>query len=222
MTPLFVVATIILFLSLEWVVGRVRQRKAQAAPALQPAGQPYPLRIPEGVFFAKSHTWLNLFPSGQVRLGIDDFVGRLLEKPEVTLMKRAGESVERGDPILILKEGDHRLTIRSPLAGDILAVNGDLADDPDLMREVLFSKGWAYTLRPRRPEELRTFMLGDESRAWMKAEFRRLRDLFAGAGLNGALVPVMLQDGGPPVAGALKHLDSEGWRRFEEEFLQEN
>jgi len=222
MTPILVVATIIFFLSMDWVVQRVRARKAAAlaAPPPQAIDKTYPLRIPAGVFFAKSHTWLNLFPSGKVRLGVDDFVGSVLDDPEVSFMRTIGEHVDKGDPLLLLSEGDRQLIIRSPISGEIVALNPEIERNPSVMRKMLFSNGWAYTIQPKRAEELRALMLGEESRTWMGIEFRRLRDLLAGAGAQGALAPAALQDGGVPVAGLLRHLGASEWKKFEDEFLK--
>ncbi len=222
MTVLLVVATIVAFLTADWIVQLRRQKKAAlAAAAHQPVGRSYPLRVPEGVFFAKSHTWLNLFPSGKVRLGVDDFVGSALDNPEVSFMRTVGDKVEKGDPLLILSKGDRQLIVRSPISGEIVSLNPDLERNPGAMRETLFSTGWAYTIQPKQAQELRGLLLGEESRAWMSKEFGRLRDLLAGAtGMQGVPVPALLQDGGAPVAGVLGQLDAAAWKKFEDEFLQ--
>jgi len=188
-----------------------------AAQALQAS---YPMRIPEGVFFARSHTWLNLFPSGRVRLGVDDLVGSLLDNPEVTFMRSPGERVEKGDPLLSLGAGDKHLIVRSPISGEILSVNNELENNPALMREKLFSDGWAYTIRPKGVEELRTMLLGEATRQWMAEEFQRLRDMLAGVTDHRQLAPATLHDGGAPVPGLLKNLDASGWKKFESEFLK--
>lgn len=221
MTAIFVIVTIIFFLSVDWAARRFQRKKAVvSAPALQIAGKPYPLRVPEGIFFAKSHTWLNLFPSGKVRMGVDDFIGRLMERPQVTLLKREGEPVAKGEPLIVLKEGDRQLTVRAPITGEILTVNNRLETTPGLMREELFSNGWAYVLRPNKFKELTALLFGEESRDWMLGEFRRLRDLLARVVPTGTLAPAALQDGGVPVAGILKHVNEDVCRRIEEEFLK--
>ncbi len=220
MTVIFFVATIIFFLSLDWIVQRLKKEKAgDTAIVPQTLSTANPLRVPEGVFFARSHTWLNLFPSGKVRLGVDDFVGTLMENPHLAFSLKAGDHVEKGDPLLVLEEGGRRITIRSPLAGEILSVNESLEKSPRLMRESLFSEGWAGSMRPRRLEELRSMLIGEESRSWMREEFVRLRDLLAGVA-PGRLAPAVLQDGGAPAPGLLKYLDQSRLQEFEEQFLQ--
>jgi glycine cleavage system H protein len=220
MTVIFVVMTILVFLTLEAVVRRVRAKKAVPAILGQTAPAAYPVRLPDGIFFARSHTWMNLFPSGKVRLGVDDFVGRLLEKPSVEYLKKVGDSVRKGEPLFALSEGGRTLTVRAPMSGRILGVNEELPRRPELLKENLFSEGWAYTIHPEKPSELRQMLLGDETRRWIPDEFRRLRDVFASVHSEENLVPALLQDGGPPVAGALKQMGADVWQNFEEEFLQ--
>lgn len=218
MTVLFVVATIIVFLGIDVIVRRVREQRAVHVAAPQPQVYVAPIRMPDGIFFARSHTWLNLFPSGKVRLGVDDFINRLFENPEITLLKKTGEWVQKGEPILVLQEGEHALTIRSPFKGYIIGFNEQLKEHPEFLTNALFSDGWAYTLMPERPSELRQMLLGEETRRWIADEFGRLRDVFAG--VKADVVPALLQDGGPPVAGAMKQMPDNVWKQFEQEFLQ--
>ena len=219
MTVLFVVGTIIFFLAVDFVV---RKMKGEAIlPAMQPVphGQ-YPIRIPDGIFFAKSHTWVNLFPSGQIRLGVDDFVGRLLERPEITLLKKPGDSIRKGDPLMLLKSASHVMTIRSPLEGDVVAVNEELPAHSEFLRNSLFDNGWGYVIKPGRLSEIKELLLGKEARAWVSSEFRRLRELLANIGNADAGELAFMQDGGLPAAGVLSSLDDETWKKFEQEFLQ--
>jgi glycine cleavage system H lipoate-binding protein len=220
MTVLFVILTIILLLGLDWVIQRVKREKGVgAAQPAQTAATPYPVRTPEGVFFAKSHTWMNLFPSGRIRLGVDDFVGSLMENPSVVFLKGQGDSIEKGEPILRLEDGEHLLTIRAPLSGEVLALNIDLEKSPNRMREALFSEGWAYTVRPRSLQDLRGMLLGTESRSWMFEELRRLREMLTGTAA-GQLATAYIQDGGAPSPGVFKQLDRAHWQQLEEQFLQ--
>jgi glycine cleavage system H protein len=221
MTVIFVVATILCLLGIDWCIRRLGSGGPAWGHAFRsPAPPLFPLRLPEGIFFAQSHTWLSLFPSGKIRLGVDDFVSGLLENPQIRLLREAGEQVEKGDPLLVLRLGEHHLTVRSPLSGRIEAVNRSLESRPELMRHALFSDGWAYAMQPARSEELMHLMLGSASRSWMASELARLRDLFAGACRGSVPVPTTLQDGGMPAPGALRLLRGSDWQRFEELFLQ--
>ena len=210
MTVLFVVLTIALFLVLDWLLHRGEE------PAKVPV-RTATVRVPGGVFFAPSHTWLNLFPSGRAWLGVDDFVLRLLDHPRVKFLAPEGARVGRGEPVLALEDRERRLVVKSPLDARVVHRNEALGRDAGLDPTMPFDDGWALELEPEKPRDLKSLLLGDETREWMREEHRRLRDLFASAGPQTS--PVMLQDGGTPVPGALRGVDDETWNRFEREFL---
>ena len=218
MTVLLVVTMIVFFLAIDWAVQRREARKGALAP-LPTAPQPIAMRYPQGIFFAKSHTWLNLFPTGVVRLGIDDFVSRLMQNPKLQFLKAEGDSVKRGEPLLQLTDGTHTLTVRSPLNGNVLRVNGELPEHPEQMREALFSNGWAFSIKPESVREVQSLFIGEETQSWIRGELARLRDFLAGAGPAVQTAPNFLQDGGISVEGALNGLDAQGWKKFESEFL---
>jgi glycine cleavage system H protein len=220
MTVIFVLGTIIFFLGLDWAHRRLsRQTSMQAVPAAAAAAAFRQPRVPEGIFFTKTHTWLNLFPSGKVRFGIDDFVSGLVGTPAVTLLRAEGTSVRRGDAIARLQNGSRSLTVFAPIDGDIVDVNGSIVEHPGLLREKTFSDGWLYSIAPRRSSDLKTFLLGTETASWMQNELQRLRDFFATSSQSNGLA-VALQDGGMPVDGALGEMDENAWSEFQQQFLQ--
>lgn len=216
MTVLFVVATVVVFLGIDWAVRRWRQQPSTSQELVKSP----PLRSPEGIFFTPSHTWLSLYPSGKIRLGVDDFISRLVANPAITLLKRTGDRICKGDPLIQLTEGGHSLTIRAPIDGEVLVVNEELSSNPSLLQEQLFSNGWGYVIKPSNLRDLKEMFIGQETKAWLRHEFQKLRDLFATRTKNGLLQPAFLQDGGPPIAGVLRTMDDDMWREIDQQFLQ--
>jgi glycine cleavage system H protein len=216
MTVLLFISTIIIFLTIDHFVRRSKSVAAAAQPVIRKA---IPFRTPAGIFFTKSHTWLSLFPSGKVQLGIDDFIARMFNTPSITLLKNDREQVKRGEAILKMREGKNEITVRSPINGTVEHVNSQLVKHPELMNENLFSEGWAYTITPARTDDLRTFYLGSETRTWLRDETGKLRDFFAHMGSTPDMVPVMLQDGGIPANGVMNKMNPDQCRNFENQFL---
>src|SRR5512147_2828859 len=139
MTVLLFISTIVVFLTIDYFVRRNKSTVAVAQPVLQKAS---PMRTPAGIFFSKSHTWLSLFPSGKVQLGIDDFLARMFTKPQITMLKHDTERVIKGEPIVLITEGKNEVIVRSPIEGVIENVNSSLSTNPKLLTEALFSEGW--------------------------------------------------------------------------------
>lgn len=213
MTVLLFISTIVVFLTIDYFVRRNKATAALAQPVIQKA---IPMRTPAGIFFTKSHTWLSLFPSGKVQLGIDDFLARMFSTPQITMLKKNSEHVAKGEPILRLSEGKNEVVVRSPIDGMIDTVNMTLAAKPALLSEALFSEGWAYTIRPSRTNDLRAFYFGEDTRVWLRQELGRLRDFFSNLA---APVPAFMQDGGLPAGGLMDNLNPDQCKKFENEFL---
>ncbi len=214
MTVLLFISTIIIFLSIDYFIRRSKKTAIAVQPELQKA---IPMRTPAGIFFSKSHTWLSLFPSGKVQLGIDDFLARMFTRPKITMLKRDSEQVTKGEPIVLIAEGKNEVVVRSPIEGVIENVNSVLSANPSLLAEALFSEGWAYTIKPTRTDDLRSFYLGEDTRVWLKHEMTKLRDFFAHLA---APSPAFMQDGGLPAAGLMDNLNPDQCRKFENEFLR--
>ncbi|MGE5315378.1 MAG: hypothetical protein ACM3Q4_11845 [Acidobacteriota bacterium] len=218
MTVLLFVATIITFLAIDYFVRRSKPAihgVAASAPAVHRVPS---MRLPEGIYFSKTHTWLNLFPSGKVHLGVDDFAGRMFANPHMTLLKKEGEAVRKGDAIIRLEEAGKSVALHAPLSGRITKRNARYTTaSGSTAADDLFLHGWAYQIEPNEGASVvKDCLLGTETRMWMKGELSRLRDFMAHAS---RFEPVMLQDGGEPMPGVLSHLSTDDCARFEEEFL---
>lgn len=214
MTVLLLISTIVFFLTVDYFVHRSKMRST--VPAVV---RVHALRFPDGIFFSKTHTWLNLFPSGKVQMGIDDFLMRMFEHPTLTLLKKEGEQVQRNEPIIKISEGEKELIVRSPLNGAILNQNTVIAGKSISQHTALFSDAWAYTVQPRQPKEIRNFLLADETKVWLKSELNKLRDFLAVSQPTPSLV--LLQDGGEPMPGVLSNAQHDVVKKFEQEFLNE-
>ena len=55
------------------------------------------LRIPQGIFFNKNHTWTHLGESGAAKVGLDDFLQHVLGNVKLTNLKNPGDSIKKGD-----------------------------------------------------------------------------------------------------------------------------
>ncbi len=215
MTVLLFVATILTFLGIDYLVRRTSREAQAPAVRRRPVSA---LQFPDGIFFSKTHTWLNLFPSGMVRLGVDDFVKRMFVSPQVTLLKAEGETVKKGEAIIRMHEGVNTFCVHSPIDGRITQRNmraGEASHD------AAFHNGWAYAIEPAGGAAVvRNFLLGRETTTWMKSELARLRDFMASAAAaKSEYASVWLQDGGEPMPGVLTAVSAEYCAAFEQEFL---
>ncbi len=233
MVAILVVFTIMLFIAADLIVQRIRARRAQPALASQPNAaavvdllvpslQPERFTLPGGLFFHRGHTWVNLLFSGQVKVGVDDFLQRLLGRMDAITLPPVGVEVKQGQPLAAIRQGGRRAMLLAPVDGVVCAVNGELAKAPGLLRRDPYTRGWLVALRPTNlAADLPRLTVGESALGWLKGELARLQE-FLHVTLTvkqDALVGATAMDGGVVADGLLEHMDDETWAGFQSNFL---
>ena len=134
MVALFVVATIIIFLGIDYFVQRAAKRKAALSPAAQVSAKPR-FMIPKGYFFGKGHTWVELLPDGLTRVGLDDFVQKILGPVGEVEPIPVNTIVRKGDKLFTVRQGGKEMSFRAPISGKVVAFNDDLSHSPGRVAE---------------------------------------------------------------------------------------
>lgn len=180
------------------------------------------LRIPQGIFYSRNHTWAHLEESGAARVGMDDLLQHVTGEVQFNGLKTPGEIIRQGDLLTEIHRDGKHLRIFSPISGEILDTNEDLAGSPGLVNEDPYRKGWIYRIKPANwKTETSTCYLAEEATSWAEKELERFKDFLAVSMKKHAAEPsmVVLQDGGELVDNALAHLPSGVWKDFQQEFL---
>ncbi|MBE0654309.1 MAG: glycine cleavage system protein H [Bacteroidales bacterium] len=180
------------------------------------------LKIPQGLFYGRNHTWAHLERSGIARIGLDDLLLHITGPVKVKHLKEAGERIQKGEVLAEIYQGEKLLRIESPLSGIIEKVNSDLNDNPGNLTLDPYGKGWLAAIQPENwvPETSSLFFSRDASR-WEMEELASLKDFIAleqkkyspGESL------VILQEGGELNIFPLSEMTIEVWRDFQEKFL---
>ncbi|MBI4841546.1 MAG: glycine cleavage system protein H [candidate division NC10 bacterium] len=199
-----------------------RPGKARVEDLLLPSLQSRRFVLPGGLFFHRGHTWANLLFSGQVKVGADDFLQRLLGHVDAVTLPPLGAEVKQGQPLATIRQGGRTATLTAPVDGVVCAVNGELAKAPGLLKRDPYTRGWLVALQPTNlAANLPGLAVGESALVWLKAELARLQEfLHATQTLKqDALVGVTAADGGLVADGLLEHLDDEAWAEFQSRFL---
>ena len=170
--------------------------------------------MPETLYYHRGHTWARPLDANTVLIGVDDFARRLVGPAATVKAPSLGDWVHQGGRGFAMKLNGKTADLVSPVEGEVIEVNGELAEKPGLASEDPYGRGWVLKVKaPQLASNLRNLLSGRLARKWME-DSREALDLRLMA-LSGSV----LQDGGEPAADLGHHLAPADWERLVHEFL---
>jgi glycine cleavage system H lipoate-binding protein len=160
--------------------------------------------------------------SGHVKVGVDDFLQRLIGRIDDIGLPPMGTEVKEGAPFVTIRQAGRTATLPAPVDGVVCAVNAELRRSPNCVKRDPYTRGWLVALQPTNlAANLPRLMVGAEALAWLKAEVARFQKFVSSILMEhqDALVGMTAADGGLHADGLLEHLNDEAWRRFTREFV---
>ncbi len=180
------------------------------------------LRVPQGLYFSKNHTWVHLDKNGEAKIGLDDFLNRIVGEVEVNQLKLPGELIRKGDIVAEINQNGKQLFVTSPISGEIASINTPVSENPELLNDDPYEKGWFYSLIPNNwKTETSGFYLAEDATNWISQELERFKDflIVSLASNSQGKAMVALQEGGELRINPLAELQPEIWEDFQKEFL---
>jgi glycine cleavage system H protein len=207
MTVLLVLATFLVFAVLDYALNR---KKALVAQPLYVEG----FMVAEGVRYHPGHTWLARERQHLARVGADEFAAKLAGKIQRIELPKPGQWIRQGQTAWTLYRNGESTSMVSPIEGEVVEVNPDVVNDPALVRNDPYGKGWLMTVHvPDEEGTWRNLLPVNMVRSWMKDSVTRLyarQPAFAGA---------VAADGGRPVDDLLAGIPGAEWHRITAEFF---
>ncbi len=111
------------------------------------------MTTPDNLKYTASHEWVKQETDGSMTVGItfhaQDMLGDVVfvENPAV------GRKLKQGEECGVIESVKAAADIYAPLSGEIVAVNGELADSPEKINQDPYAT-WMFRIKPDNPAEL--------------------------------------------------------------------
>jgi len=109
---------------------------------------------PDNLRYAATHEWARDEGDGTVLVGISDHAQESLGDVVYVELPEIGQTVSAGDEISVVESVKAASDIYAPVSGEIVAVNEQLEDTPDLVNESPYEEGWFFRIQMSDPAEL--------------------------------------------------------------------
>ncbi|MCG8638381.1 MAG: glycine cleavage system protein GcvH [Desulfobacterales bacterium] len=115
------------------------------------------MNLPEDVKYTKDHEWAR--PENDVvTIGINDYAQDQLGEIVFVELPEEGDTFSREDEFGSVESVKAVSELYIPISGEILAVNPDLEDSPELVNEDCYQGGWLVKVKPDDPSEIDALM----------------------------------------------------------------
>lgn len=116
---------------------------------------------PSELKYASSHEWARLEADGTVTVGITDHAQGALGDVVFVELPEEGAEVGAGEEVAVVESVKAASDIYAPVSGEIIAVNSDLEESPEIVNEYPYSDGWFFRIQPSDLSELDNLLDAD-------------------------------------------------------------
>ena len=97
--------------------------------------------------YAETHEWARK-EGDTIVCGISDHAQEKLSDIVYVELPEVGEQLDRGDNFGVVESVKAASDLYMPMSGEIVAVNEELADSPEIINDDPFGEGWMIKFKP--------------------------------------------------------------------------
>lgn len=110
--------------------------------------------IPSDLRYTSSHEWVREEDDGTVTIGITDHAQSLLGEIVFVELPQVDSDIISGAESGVLESVKAASDLYAPISGEIIDINQDLVDSPNLVNEDPYGEGWIFKIKPSHEEEM--------------------------------------------------------------------
>jgi glycine cleavage system H protein len=111
------------------------------------------MNVPDDLRYSSDHEWARL-EDGKVRVGITDFAQDTLGDVVFVQLPDVGAKLDAGGTFGEVESTKSVSDLYAPVAGTVVEVNADLADNPNRLNDDPYGEGWICLIEPDDPGQL--------------------------------------------------------------------
>jgi glycine cleavage system H protein len=107
--------------------------------------------IPSDLRYTKSHEWVRAAQNGAVEIGITEHAQSALGDLVFVEVPEVGRAVNAGEASAVVESVKAASDVYSPVSGKVIASNGALATQPELLNQDPYGAGWMFRVQTTSP-----------------------------------------------------------------------
>ncbi|CAH0529749.1 glycine cleavage system protein GcvH [Vibrio hippocampi] len=120
--------------------------------------------------FSDSHEWVRDNGDGTVTIGISEHAQEMLGDVVFVDLPDVEDEIEAGESFSLVESVKAASDIYAPVSGEIIEINEELEDSPELINEESYEGGWIVKVRLSDADELNNLKGAEEYLASIEDE----------------------------------------------------
>lgn len=126
------------------------------------------MKIPAELKYTQDHEWVRV--DGDIAIvGITDFAQGELGDVVFVEIETEGETLDKGETFGTVEAVKTVSDLFMPVSGEVVELNGALADEPELVNKDAYGKGWMIKVKMLEPAELEELLSAAEYQKMIEA-----------------------------------------------------
>ena len=121
--------------------------------------------LPGDLLYTKEHEWLRREDDGSVTVGITDHAQAALGDLVYVELPDGDQDLEADGEMAVVESVKAASDVYAPIAGTVVEVNEELADDPEKINEDPYGDGWIVRIAPADDADESELMSPDDYQA---------------------------------------------------------
>ncbi|MBR5983038.1 MAG: glycine cleavage system protein GcvH [Bacteroidales bacterium] len=115
------------------------------------------MAFPKELKYAESHEWLRV-NGEEAYIGITDFAVSELNDLIYIEIEVEGETLEKGEEFGVIEASKVASKVYMPVSGEVLEVNQDALDNPEMLKDDAYENGWLIKIRMTDPSQANSLL----------------------------------------------------------------
>ncbi len=119
--------------------------------------------IPDELHYSTDDEWV-LYEDDFVTLGVTDFAQQQLGDIVFVELPSVGDSIVQGQAFGVIESVKAVSDLIAPVSGEVVAINENLVDQPEIINEECYGAGWILKIKPSNAGQPKSLLDADRYR----------------------------------------------------------
>ncbi|MGC8833198.1 MAG: glycine cleavage system protein GcvH [Armatimonadota bacterium] len=125
------------------------------------------MEFPEDLRYSKDHEWVRV-DGDRATIGISDYAQDNLQDVVFIDLPEVGRQLQQGDIFGSIESVKAVSDLISPVSGEVIAVNEELPDAPEIVNQDPYVGGWMIVVQMDDPSEVEELMTAEQYREYVE------------------------------------------------------